>query len=377
MLRQLTADRCAMRLSTTLYSVLRLVVNLTCKRLYETSHSPNPTAATTFKHVQALCSNVRHFEAPAPPTPSRLPALRATATYLHSLVVRAAQTLPPSSPAVALVAERLSELELIGLLMREECNSFGVWHASAVDIGLCLLPLASYFNHSCVPCVGYVRRHRAYAFYALRDIEQGQALAISYVDLRLRRAVRRQLLATYFHFDCDCQRCLAVAKAQAVAPSSSAASAGASVKTGSHDSAGLSLEAECKADPLLSTTHAMCGACGELPAVWLCASTCATSSPASKDGRRCTMCGAAPSFSVHNGNNKHKLTLTTDPSYSLSFLDELLTPDQQRAAFTPPDSTALSAAASSPVAIIAALAAVTLCAWLWALHTNTRNSTAS
>ena len=42
---------------------------------------------------------------------------------------------------------------------------------------------------------------------ALRSIEKGQQLTVSYINLMEDRATRRDLLATSKHFTCACERC--------------------------------------------------------------------------------------------------------------------------------------------------------------------------
>lgn len=137
--------------------------------------------------------------------------------------------------------------ELLGLICREECNSFGLYsypHApwnininsknsgTVVDnskqgyaLGLFARGFLSSFNHSCSPNVYHVAHKKYLLFYAACDIASGQELNICYLELgpRYRAPLplspqanqdrlealksRRQFLKSHFHFDCGCDRC--------------------------------------------------------------------------------------------------------------------------------------------------------------------------
>jgi SET and MYND domain-containing protein len=72
-----------------------------------------------------------------------------------------------------------------------------------------VFPWVSYFNHSCIP---NLRRYQGDDYgtlevRAIRDIEAGEELCISYTDLHMTTADRRSVLKDYFGFTCMCQRC--------------------------------------------------------------------------------------------------------------------------------------------------------------------------
>ncbi|KAG0094943.1 hypothetical protein BGZ93_006540 [Podila epicladia] len=143
---------------------------------------------------------------------------------------------------------RLTLDELLGLVCREECNSFGLYsyphapwnntsnmsnsNSTVVEnskqgyaLGLFARGFLSSFNHSCSPNVYHVAHKKYLLFYAAIDIEAGQELNITYLELGPRyRAplplspqanqdrlealkTRRAFLKTHFHFDCGCDRC--------------------------------------------------------------------------------------------------------------------------------------------------------------------------
>ncbi|KAG0034109.1 hypothetical protein BGZ81_006135 [Podila clonocystis] len=148
---------------------------------------------------------------------------------------------------------RLTLDELLGLVCREECNSFGLYsypHApwnntskisdKAVDnskqgyaLGLFARGFLSSFNHSCSPNVYHVAHKKYLLFYAACEISAGQELNISYLELgpRYRAPLplspqanqerleafksRKAFLKSHFHFDCGCDRCRWEEKLQA------------------------------------------------------------------------------------------------------------------------------------------------------------------
>ncbi|KAJ3128534.1 hypothetical protein HK098_004164 [Nowakowskiella sp. JEL0407] len=133
---------------------------------------------------------------------------------------------------------------LVELICKEECNSFGLYtfdfkgfDVSRQGYALGVYPNAVFFNHSCQPNVGHVTRNSRFlealredgfgtigkdvkpemVFYAVRDIEPGEELTITYMELsppggvnvdvleNLRK--RRENLKEVFFFECDCRRC--------------------------------------------------------------------------------------------------------------------------------------------------------------------------
>ncbi|KAF9385897.1 hypothetical protein CPC16_007795 [Podila verticillata] len=140
--------------------------------------------------------------------------------------------------------------ELLGLICREECNSFGLysyphtpWNTrgrqldhnnsdGGVDnskqgyaLGLFARGFLSSFNHSCSPNVYHVAHKKYLLFFAACDIAAGEELNIFYLEVGPRyRAplplspkanqdrleafkTRKMFLKSHFHFDCGCERC--------------------------------------------------------------------------------------------------------------------------------------------------------------------------
>ncbi|KAF9214413.1 hypothetical protein BGZ59_003730 [Podila verticillata] len=140
--------------------------------------------------------------------------------------------------------------ELLGLICREECNSFGLysyphtpWNTQGrqldhnnsdggVDnskqgyaLGLFARGFLSSFNHSCSPNVYHAAHKKYLLFFAACDIAAGEELNIFYLEVGPRyRAplplspkanqdrleafkTRKMFLKSHFHFDCGCERC--------------------------------------------------------------------------------------------------------------------------------------------------------------------------
>lgn len=89
------------------------------------------------------------------------------------------------------------------------CNGFGIWNAINRQLGVALYPESSYFNHSCAPNMGRrnIKKTRIIEFFAARNIHKGEALCISYIDLKLPVAERKAKLRATYSFDCSCVRC--------------------------------------------------------------------------------------------------------------------------------------------------------------------------
>ncbi|KAF9186385.1 hypothetical protein BGZ50_002480 [Haplosporangium sp. Z 11] len=150
----------------------------------------------------------------------------------------------------------LSVDELLGLILKEECNSFGLYEYPSVPaeqtvisndfitpassaqkelttkktcyaLGLFVRRFLYSFNHSCSPNLYHLAHNSQLLVYAGRDIAHGEELNISYMEFgpkhrvppreergpegeHIRKealAARRQYLRDIFHFDCMCARC--------------------------------------------------------------------------------------------------------------------------------------------------------------------------
>ncbi|GAA5868574.1 hypothetical protein JCM3774_005433 [Rhodotorula dairenensis] len=122
------------------------------------------------------------------------------------------ETLAESCPAGAAV---------IDLCSRFVSNSFALTCPTDLsNIGVSISPLTALINHSCVPNAVVVfpslpsstsTSSRNMAVVALRDLEPGEEVVTSYVDLSLPRSERQRELEERYKFRCRCQGCTAPA----------------------------------------------------------------------------------------------------------------------------------------------------------------------
>jgi SET and MYND domain-containing protein len=112
---------------------------------------------------------------------------------------------PPGRSTLPRVPVTESMFQVICATM--QCNAFGDYDKDDHCTAVALYPLASYFNHSCLPNLTRSREGRNAVFYALRDIKAGEPLVISYVDPLDPPDVRRRHLMSSYRFVCECPRC--------------------------------------------------------------------------------------------------------------------------------------------------------------------------
>ncbi|KAI6028060.1 hypothetical protein PISMIDRAFT_98964 [Pisolithus microcarpus 441] len=132
----------------------------------------------------------------------------ATFTSLLPAPVAAAVQCPPTCPLTSTGKPSLSPSELYS---RFANNNFAI-HSHFTTIAHGIFPLASrLFNHSCLPNAfpKYTlhRRHQVQmSIVAMRDIEAGEEVCISYVDPALLDT-RQQIFRFTYGFTCTCPSC--------------------------------------------------------------------------------------------------------------------------------------------------------------------------
>ncbi|SCV05833.1 LANO_0H16182g1_1 [Lachancea nothofagi CBS 11611] len=100
------------------------------------------------------------------------------------------------------------------ILGSEYGNSFGIWESAECSesreyLGYCVLPEASYFNHSCAPNLAKRRQGERMIFTLNSPAQKDQELCIDYKGiLGLPVKERRCILQENWFFDCGCERCL-------------------------------------------------------------------------------------------------------------------------------------------------------------------------
>ena len=135
---------------------------------------------------------------------------------LNSAILRNAQTVNPVSDLHAWFDNALKDdsLELMAKLkfdadaLKNYMATDEMTRLSRIE-GAALLPVANCMNHSCDPNVISSSSHNndTCSFVALRPIEAGEELCISYVDDNLTWQERHKVLENYYNFKCKCIRC--------------------------------------------------------------------------------------------------------------------------------------------------------------------------
>ncbi|KAF9972196.1 SET and MYND domain-containing protein 3 [Actinomortierella ambigua] len=137
---------------------------------------------------------------------------------------------------------KLSKDDMLALICKEECNSFGIYNyplapssfhtasshpqpfkRQGYGLGLYVDCQAHRFNHSCAPNLYRVFHGREMITYTGRDIQPGEELSIPYLELggrayrgeasleeqRAEFQHRKKFLNDIFMFECRCVRCQA------------------------------------------------------------------------------------------------------------------------------------------------------------------------
>uniref|UniRef100_A0A8C6V5R6 [histone H3]-lysine(4) N-trimethyltransferase n=1 Tax=Neogobius melanostomus TaxID=47308 RepID=A0A8C6V5R6_9GOBI len=95
----------------------------------------------------------------------------------------------------------------MSLMAKVTCNCFTISDAELQEIGVGLYPSLSLLNHDCGPNCVMVFEGTKLHLRAIKDIELGDELTISYIDSMALTDDRRKQLEEQYHFTCCCQRC--------------------------------------------------------------------------------------------------------------------------------------------------------------------------
>lgn len=110
----------------------------------------------------------------------------------------------------------LDSPEIIEMICKDRANSVGLkgdrWQRPddyifthpEDPVGYGVFPTMSYFNHSCTPNCENIEKDMKIYVYAVRDIEPGEQLTISYVSLDSSNERRKHALQSSFMFTCEC-----------------------------------------------------------------------------------------------------------------------------------------------------------------------------
>ncbi|PVI04630.1 SET domain-containing protein [Periconia macrospinosa] len=129
----------------------------------------------------------------------------------------AVERLPPKDRALVLDLDKSKKGTGVDDILKT--NSFGCIFPDGSegegDGYLCLFPLVSRINHACRPNANakFMPRSLLMEIKALRDIQPGEEISISYGRIDLKHAERQDLYQKGWHFTCTCSLCTADAYA--------------------------------------------------------------------------------------------------------------------------------------------------------------------
>ncbi|KAF1323681.1 putative histone tail methylase containing set domain, partial [Globisporangium splendens] len=106
--------------------------------------------------------------------------------------------------------EELAELledKIVRLFCRVNCNAFTVSDDLCVPLGIGVFPHGALFNHSCDPNCVVSFEQQQMVVHTIKDVQQGDELTISYIELLESTPKRQHALRESYFFECDCSRC--------------------------------------------------------------------------------------------------------------------------------------------------------------------------
>ncbi|KAJ0395574.1 hypothetical protein P43SY_000682 [Pythium insidiosum] len=178
------------------------------------------TAAQTLLLVLRLAARLWFHRAPSGTDADDVLALRAhaddhSAAQLHEFehmarlvlaLLARSKFVGPSSDLATL--ERRWLPDVVRLFCRVNCNAFTVCDDVNRATGLGVFPQAALLNHSCAPnCVVSFEAPARARVRVIRDVQAGDELTISYVELFESTPRRRDVLRRSYFFHCRCPRC--------------------------------------------------------------------------------------------------------------------------------------------------------------------------
>eukprot|EP00960_Hanusia_phi_P007857 224857-Hanusia_phi.AAC.1 len=103
--------------------------------------------------------------------------------------------------------EGLDMREVMEDICRLSCNCYTIVDEEERAVGIGLFPIAALMNHSCSPSCVQSFHGRRMQLRALRDIEEGEELTLSYIDPAEPLVVRQEELRKRYFFSCTCNMC--------------------------------------------------------------------------------------------------------------------------------------------------------------------------
>uniref|UniRef100_A0A668A500 [histone H3]-lysine(4) N-trimethyltransferase n=1 Tax=Myripristis murdjan TaxID=586833 RepID=A0A668A500_9TELE len=97
--------------------------------------------------------------------------------------------------------------DLLLLFSQVACNGFTVEDEELYHMGTALYPDVALINHSCLPSVIVTYNGTMAEVRAVQDMNPGDEVLISYIDLLYPTDDRNDRLRESYYFTCDCQEC--------------------------------------------------------------------------------------------------------------------------------------------------------------------------
>lgn len=92
--------------------------------------------------------------------------------------------------------------EIMILCAKYMCNAFQFQDKPVI------LFTGTILNHSCLPNVIFGEKNNQMCFMAIRDIQKGEEICDSYIDITMSTKQRKKELKEQYGFDCQCERCI-------------------------------------------------------------------------------------------------------------------------------------------------------------------------
>ncbi|XP_030302584.1 N-lysine methyltransferase SMYD2 isoform X3 [Calypte anna] len=97
---------------------------------------------------------------------------------------------------------------LVVLFAQVNCNGFTIEDEELSHLGSAIFPDVALMNHSCCPNVIVTYRGTLAEVRAVKEIEPGEEVFTSYIDLLYPTEDRNDRLRDSYFFNCDCRECI-------------------------------------------------------------------------------------------------------------------------------------------------------------------------
>uniref|UniRef100_A0A8B9Q5Q4 [histone H3]-lysine(4) N-trimethyltransferase n=1 Tax=Apteryx owenii TaxID=8824 RepID=A0A8B9Q5Q4_APTOW len=97
---------------------------------------------------------------------------------------------------------------LVVLFAQVNCNGFTIEDEELSHLGSAIFPDVALMNHSCCPNVIVTYRGTLAEVRAVKEIEPGEEIFTSYIDLLYPTEDRNDRLRDSYFFNCDCRECI-------------------------------------------------------------------------------------------------------------------------------------------------------------------------